>query len=156
MVDWKNLIFWYNFNSSPSQPKVWAKMSSQASPASATSRSPNDSPHSNRSRSLSGTSRQYSRSRSATPENNSGRSRSGSPRSQGSRTPSSHSDTGNEPVQERKGKITGWKGREWPINKSSYLIGLVNQNLYYRHRGFWFRRWKKCWSPIKQGKLRNT
>jgi len=78
-------------------------MSSQASPASATSRSPNESPRSNRSSSPSG-SRQYSRSRSRspTPENNSGRSRSGSPRSQGSRTPSSHSEAGNEPVQERK------------------------------------------------------
>ena len=82
-------------------------MSSQASPASASSRSPNGSPRSNRSSSPNGSPRQYSRSRSPTPENNSGRSRSGSPRSpgsRGSRTPSSHSETGNEPVQERKGK----------------------------------------------------
>ena len=84
----------------------WCIMSSQASPASATSRSPNESPRSNRSSSPSGSPRQYSRSRSrsATPENTSGRSRSGSPRSRGSRTPSSHSEAGNELVQERKGR----------------------------------------------------
>ena len=100
-------------------------MSSQASPASATSRSPNESPRSNRSSSPNG-SRQHSRSRSRspTPENDSGRSRSGSPRSRGSRTPSSHSEAGNEPVQERKGKTIYVHQRSQAI--SIRIIPIIN------------------------------
>ena len=129
-------------------------MSSQASPASATSRSPNEIPRSNRSSSPSG-SRQYSRSRSRspTPENNSGRSRSGSPRSQGSRTPSSHSEAGNEPVQERKGKknyLPEVFGGHCCNNRFSIVEYIY---IILRYRRFEFGRRKKRRCQIEEEKF---